>query len=382
MSSLPLSLGALTSSFSAPVEVVFFTRPVLGVLVKVSLSPSRLPFSLLMFSQVPLLVLSSLLTILLPSSSSTLHSVAGVATFSDGPALPLLLQFTGNLALVILFTLPWGALSRCSGACVLLIMPHLALRSLPVCSGSPRLCWAPGPTGARLLSTPTPSRSLPTWVSPLALHPRHSTNGFPVKSIPVFTVPFVTDSLPWCLTCMVSLLTSPLTTSSLSFRTPCTRSTCLPLPFVFGVLPAGAMTTLPQAVPLVIGRVPPPAPSVMMLTAPSCTIFPFALLTATPGPLGLILVASPCLMPLCWLSTAGSSTLLMRQTLRKRSVTNSNHHLVEMHKVCAPHSSSHFSPQDFAQFSTQPDSMSISPALAFSIFHHTLHFVAGATLRS
>ena len=161
-----------------------------------------------MSSRAPLLVLSSLLTILLPSSSSTLHSVAGVATFSDGPALPLLLQFTGNLALVMLFTLPWGTLSRCSGACVLLIMLHLALRSLPVCSGSPRLCWVLGHIGARLLSTPTTSRSLPTWVSPLALHPRHSTNGFPVKSIPVFTMPFVTDSLPWCLTCMASLLTS------------------------------------------------------------------------------------------------------------------------------------------------------------------------------
>ena len=300
-----------------------------------------------MFSQVPLLVLNSLLTILLPSSSSTLHSVPGVATFSDGPALPLLLRYTGNLASVMPFTLPLGALSRFSGACALLIIPHLALRSLPVCSGSPRLRWAPGQTGARLLSTPTPSRSLPTWVSPLALRPRHSTVGFPVKLITVFTVPFVTDSLPWCLTCMASLLTSPLTTSSLSFRTPCTRLTCLLLPFVFGVLPAGAMTTLPQAVPLVIGRVPPPAPSVMILTAPSCIIFPFALLTATPGPLGLILVASPCLMPLCCLCTAGSSTLSMKPTHRKRSgptsfslamsVTNSNLHLGEMH---APRSSS------------------------------------------
>ena len=90
---LPHSLLALTSSFSAPVEIVFFTRPVLGALVKVSLSPSRLPFCT-SFSQVPLLVLSSLLRILLPSSSSTLHSVAGVATFSDGPALPPLLHFT------------------------------------------------------------------------------------------------------------------------------------------------------------------------------------------------------------------------------------------------------------------------------------------------
>ena len=53
--------------------------------------------------------------ILLPSSSSTSHSFAGVATFSDGPALHLLLQYTGNLASVMLCTLPLGALSRFSG---------------------------------------------------------------------------------------------------------------------------------------------------------------------------------------------------------------------------------------------------------------------------
>ena len=147
--------------------------------------------------------------ILLPSSNSTSHSVAGVTTFSDGPALPMLLQYTGNSASVMLFTLPLGALSHFSGAHVLLTMLHLALRSLPVCSSSPRLRWVPGHTGVRLLATPTPSRSLPTWVPLLALSPRHSTNGFPVKSILVFTVTFVTGSLPWCLTCMASLLTPP-----------------------------------------------------------------------------------------------------------------------------------------------------------------------------
>ena len=36
----PLSLGALTSTFFVPEGIVFFTRPVLGALVKVSLSPS------------------------------------------------------------------------------------------------------------------------------------------------------------------------------------------------------------------------------------------------------------------------------------------------------------------------------------------------------
>ena len=237
----------------------------------------------------------------------------------------------------MLCTLPLGALSRFSGACVLLTMPPLALRSLPVCSGSPRLRWAPGHTGARLLSTPAPSRSLPTWVSLLALRPRHSANGFHVKSILVFTVPFVTGSLPWFLTCMASLLTLSLTTSSLSGRTPCAPSTCLLLPFVFGVLPAGAMTTPPQAVPLFTGRALPPAPFAMTRTAPSCIIFLLALLTATLELLGLIPVASPCPMLLCWLSTAGSLTLSTRQTLRRlsgptsfslaTSVTNSNHRL-------------------------------------------------------
>ena len=242
-SSPPLSLGALTSTFSAPAMIVSFTRPVLGALVKVSLSPSLLPFSSPMFSRALLLVSSSMLTILLPSSNSCSHSVAGVATFSDGPAPPLLLQFTGNLASVMLCTLPLGALSRFSGACVLSTMPPLALRSLPVCSGSRRLRWAPGHTGANLLSTFSPSRSLPTLVSLLAHRPRHSTGGSPEKSVLVCTVPFVTDSLPRYLIYMASWLTPPLTTSSLSGRTPCTPITCLFLPFVFGVLPAGAMTT-------------------------------------------------------------------------------------------------------------------------------------------
>ena len=147
-------------------------------LVKVSLSPSLLPFSSPTFSRALLLVSSSLLMILLPSSSSTSHSVVGVATFSDGPVLPLLLQYIGNLASVVLCTLPSDTLSRFSGACVL-TTPPLALWSLPVCSGSPRLRWVPGHTGARLLSTLSPSRSLPTWVSLLALRPRHSTDGLP-----------------------------------------------------------------------------------------------------------------------------------------------------------------------------------------------------------
>ena len=70
------------------------------------------------------------------------------------------MQYTGNLASAMFFTFPLGALSRFSGACVLLTVPPLALPSLPVCSGSPRLRRIPGHTGARLLSS-----------SPLLLHP-------------------------------------------------------------------------------------------------------------------------------------------------------------------------------------------------------------------
>ena len=91
----PLSLGALTSTFCAPAGIVSFTRPVPGVLVKVSLSPFLLPFSSPMSSRALPLVLSSSLTILPPFSNSTWLSVAGVVTSSDGPALPLLLQYTG-----------------------------------------------------------------------------------------------------------------------------------------------------------------------------------------------------------------------------------------------------------------------------------------------
>ena len=111
-------------------------------------------------------------------------------------------------------------------------------------------------------------------------------------------------------------------------------------------------------------------------------------------------------MPLCWLSTAGSSTLSMRQTPCRlsgptsfslaTSVTNSTRHLGEMHQDCAPRSFSGLKSEVsmFLRISTQmPDSASISPALAFCRSHfpdgsvsnlcvcfHTLHFVAGATL--
>ena len=113
------------------------------------------------------------------------------------------MQYTGNLASAMLFTFPLGALSRFSGACVLLTVPPLALPSLPVCSGS---------------------SALHTWSH-------------------------------WCA--------SALHSYSIPLRTPRTPSTSLLLPFVFGVLPAGAVTTPPQAVPLVTGRALPLAPSAM-----------------------------------------------------------------------------------------------------------------------
>ena len=226
--------------FLCSAVIVSFTRPVLGALVKASLSPSRLPFSSLMFSRVLLLVSSSLLIILLPLSSSTSHSVPGVATFSDGPTLPLLLQYTWNLASVMLCTLPLDALSRFSGACV--CRPRLPWPSGHCqCVPALLLCARYVVTGARLLFTLSPSRSLPTWIFLLA----HSTGGSPEKSVLVCAVPFVIDSLPRYLIYMVSSLTSSLTTSSLSGRTPCTPLTC----FRLWALARWSTNTPPLAVP-------------------------------------------------------------------------------------------------------------------------------------
>ena len=133
---------------------------------------------------------------------------------------------------------------------------------------------------------------------------------------------------------MVSLLTvSVLTTGVLVRENPCTPSASSSA--------ARATTTLPQAVPLVTGRALLLAPLCHDTDGPpqaSSFCLPFS--PQRSGLLGLIPVASPCLMPLCWLSTAGSSTLLMRQTPRRlygptsfslaTSVTNSNHHPGEM----------------------------------------------------
>ena len=216
--------------------------------------------------------------------------------------------------------LAFGALSPFSGACVLLTTPPLALRSRAVCSGSPRLRWVPGHTGARPLSTLSPSRFLPTWASLLGLRPRHSTGGSPEKSVLVSH-----RALRHRLSAMVSDLHGvlvgalSLTTSSLTGRTPRTPSTCLPLPFVFWVLLVGAMTTPPQAVPLVTGRVLPPAPFAMTRTAPLCFTSPFAYPTAMPELPGLIPAAShrPTFQRLN--STAGCSTNLTSRTRRRQS---------------------------------------------------------------
>ena len=73
--------------------------------------------------------------------------------------------------------------------------------------------------------------------------------------------------------------------------------------------PAGAMTTPPQAVPLVTGRVLPPAPSAMTRTAPSCITFPLALATTTLELPWLTPVASPCLLLRRWHNTVGFNPL-------------------------------------------------------------------------
>ena len=235
LSSLPPFLGALTLILSVLAGIVSFTKPVLGALVKVSLSPFPLLFSSPMFSRAHPLVLSSLLTILPPFSNSTSHFVAGVATFSDGPALPLLLQCIGNLALVMLCTLPSHVHSRFSVVCALLTTPLLAPRSLPVCSRALFfLRKVHGHTGACLPFAPFHPTPWPrwylSWLSALVSQP------MVLQEVSVRrTVTYGLDSPPCCSTCTVSLSMSSLTSSSQSGKTLCTPLTFLLLPFVFGV---------------------------------------------------------------------------------------------------------------------------------------------------
>ena len=246
------------------------------------------------------------------------------------PRAPLLQQCTGNLVLAMHNAFPSDVHSPCSVACALLTTPLLVRRSLPVCSGSLPSRKGPGRTGACLLFT-----LCPAWVFLLAPRPRHSIGGSPKRSVLVWTVTYATNSPPWCPICMVSLLTSFLKTSSQSGKTRCTLLTFLLLPLVFGVLLAGAMTTPPQAVPLITGKALPPAPFATTWTAPSCIIFLLALLSATLGLLGLIPVAYPCLKLRRWHNTVGYLILSMKQTCRNLSgptsssldafATNSNH---------------------------------------------------------
>ena len=252
---------ALTSISSVLAGIVSSTRLVPGASVKVSLSPSGRLFSSPVFFPARHLVSSSLVMILLPSSSSTSHSVAGVAIFMDGPA-PLPLQCTGNLASVMALHLALGRAFSLFGR--LCPVDHASPRP-PVTASIFRLSSAGQSTWsnwcASALHALFPSRTLPrVGISPGSLRPRHSIGGSPEKSVLVCTVIYATDSAPWSPMSMVSSLTSSLTTSSQSWKTPCAPLTFLPLLYVFRVLLVGAMTTPPHAVPLVTCRALPLLP--------------------------------------------------------------------------------------------------------------------------
>ena len=164
----------------------------------------------------------------------------------------------------------------------------------------------------------------------MALRPRNSTSGSPEKSLHC--------ALRHKLSTMISDLHGVLDSDSFLPVRENPRVLLQPASIcLFGVLPAGVMTTPPQDIPLVTGKVLPPAPFAMTRTAPPGIIFLLALPTAMPELPGLTPVASPCPLLLCWLSTAVFPTLSMRRTLRKlsgptsfslaKSVTNSNHRL-------------------------------------------------------
>ena len=105
LSSPPLSLGALTSTFCAPAGIVSFTRPVPGVLVKASSLLLFFRFRHLCTQALPL-GLSTSLTILPPFSNSTSLSVAGVVTSSVGDALHLALERAFSPGACVLLTTP------------------------------------------------------------------------------------------------------------------------------------------------------------------------------------------------------------------------------------------------------------------------------------
>ena len=198
--------------------------------------------------------------ILLPSSSSTSHSVAGVAIFLVGPGPPPLQQCTGSLARA--FSL-FGRLCAVDHA-----SPHL----VSLVPGSPPSSlhrWFSQEVSPRL------DRDLRHRLSAMVfdLHgvlvDAFSDNFLPVRENPVY-----------------------------SFNLP-------PSALRLWGLARWSLTTPLQAVPLVTGRVLPPAPFAKTRTAPSCITFPP---TTTLELLGLTPVASPCLKLRRWHNTVACSS--------------------------------------------------------------------------
>ena len=187
MFSLPPFLGTLTSISSVLAGIVSSTRSLLGALVKVSFSPFGIVFSSPIFSPVRHLVSSSMVMILLPSSSPTSHSVAGVATFMDGPA-PLPLQCTGNLASVMALHLALGRAFSLFGR---LCLVDLASPRPPVTasifrlSSSAQSTWSHWCASAlHALSIPLPAPRgylswLPALVTPSVVLPRSQSSSVP-----------------------------------------------------------------------------------------------------------------------------------------------------------------------------------------------------------
>ena len=250
---------SLSNPFLAPsrrlrlflAAIVSSTRPVLGALVKVSLSPYRRLFSSPMFSPARHVVSSSSVMILLPTSSST--SLRRWCRHLLGyPALLPLQQCTGNLVLVMHRALPSGRAFSLFGR--LCAVDHASPRPSGHCQYLPALFrrakykWSywphPGHVG---VSPGSPPSSLHRWFSQ-EVSPR------------------LDRDLRHRLSAMVSDLHGvPVDVFSDNFL-PVREN-------------PGAMTTPPQAqeFPLVTSRAPPPVPFAMTRTAPLYITFPLAL---------------------------------------------------------------------------------------------------------
>ena len=205
------------------------TRPVFGVLVKVSLSRFPHLFSSPMFSRAHPLVLSSLVMILVPSSSSTSHSVAGVATFSDAPVATGHWELGIGDALLLAHGRTFSLFGRVCAVDHASPRPPVTAKCVPALF----FCKVRGRIGAYLLFTLSPScRYFSLLPAPVVL-PRSQSR--------------VDRALRHKLSATVSDLHGVLVdVSSQSGRSPSTPLTFL-LPFVFKVLPTGAMSTPPQA---------------------------------------------------------------------------------------------------------------------------------------